>query len=77
MSFVQVLVVVSAFDLLLNFFFHLLQLRKFCNDELSIVVERLVGRVDSLSCTIEQSQRNLQYAKRNDDENERREDDDE
>lgn len=57
---ISALVVISAIDLLLNFFFHLIQFKKFCDNEVRTAIGNLINRVDKLDRTIYKSQRDVQ-----------------
>lgn len=59
--FVQTLIVISAIDLLLNFFFHLIQLKRYCSDEVFNGINNLINRVDGLKRTIKENEESERF----------------
>lgn len=57
---VEVLLIVSALDLIINFFFHLVQFKRYCDNEVRTAVDFLIHRVDNLDRAVVQSQRDVQ-----------------
>ena len=54
---VEILIVISALDLTVNFFFHIVALKRYCNNEVRDAINSLVCRVDGLSRSVTTSQR--------------------
>lgn len=57
---VQGLVIISAADLLLNFFFHLVQFKRYCNNEIRHALNNLIHRLDGLDRKVSETQRDVQ-----------------
>lgn len=56
----EVLLLISALDLIINFFFHLVQFKRYCDNEVRSAINSLIHRVDSVECAVVESQRNVQ-----------------
>lgn len=54
-SIVRIIVIISGLDLLLNFFFHLIQFKRYCNNEVRNAIFSIVHRIDSIDSKVNET----------------------
>lgn len=57
---VNVLVIVGAVDLIINCFFHLIQLKRYCQDEIRTSIINLADRIERMHREFTKGQRDAQ-----------------
>lgn len=60
--------VIIIFEISLNLFLHIVQIKKHCDNEISDYITRLIGNIEELDSTVDTSKRFLQQLHQSNDE---------